>query len=391
MATLSHTLATIPYEVTSQILQLLDIPSLKQCRLTNHALLPAASSTLFSSIHITTTVTSLNHAISIARSPDLSSKAQSFTYHASTLVSSPRGSLDETTGTATYTNPADFAACVADGPGNALALFPGHDALTLWQEFTAIYAARRDLESHGYVSSRLRSLLRLLPNVNAVGLRPVTPEAPFIPSEHIQVLSRVDEDAFTDLLTACAEYEGIRSLTAERLHWGSFRACNDLTRFCSGLRDLDLRIDDRGIGYPYSYMRREFVEFLGLCHNLKSLVLHLDAGVLRQRACNFRTYFEAIKAVSCDVLGVMWRRLERVSLLGFTTSEEQLTCFFENHRASLQKMRLVRLGVLWPDRNYVNVDSVTWDNASGSESVMEVIRSTLLLKEATGFSFQLPP
>jgi hypothetical protein len=313
---------------------------------------------------------------------------KTFTYHASTLVFGPRGSLDETTGTGTYTNPADFAANLARLPGSKSLLerFPGSDALKLWQEFTALYAARRDLESHGYVASRLRGLLKLLPNVATVNLCPVSSDHVYVPGEHIPLLSRVDEECFTDLLAACADYVGITALRAERLHWGSFRACDDISRFCSGLRELDLRIDDQGIGYPYSYMRREVLEFLGACHDLERLVLHLGAGELRLRVRYLAACFEAMRAVCGDVLRGVWRRLKRVRLVGFTASEDELRVFFSGHASSLRNVGLERLQFVGSDGRYVPVDNVSWRRGSGS-----VIDSIKLAADKTGYLTFPPP
>lgn len=97
MALLSRTLATLPFEIIRLICEFLDCASLKQCRLVNHSIETQASEALFSTVHITTTITSLEHAKSIGRSAKHNTKVKAVIYHASSVISGPHGSLDEST------------------------------------------------------------------------------------------------------------------------------------------------------------------------------------------------------------------------------------------------------------------------------------------------------
>jgi hypothetical protein len=252
-------LATLPYEIIRHICRFMDCTSQKQCRLVNHSIENPASAALFSTVHITTTIASLEHAKFIGRSSKQITKVKTIIYHASSLVTSPPGSLDEITDGSQLGRPCNFVEFDAlmahlyqtrqegSTPWDTLLSQSAVDMRQLWQEYEAIWRARRELESHGYVSQRLRGLLNSFPNVTTVRLIPVTRETPYKAGEHFPYLCRVDEDAFTDVLSACYDRGGIRCLSATGLLWGSFRPCNDLSVLCEDLRELHLAIDERQI------------------------------------------------------------------------------------------------------------------------------------------------
>lgn len=349
MTALELTLVTLPYEIVDHVCEFLDKSSLKQCRLVSHSLEAPASAALFSTIHITTTIASLNHAKVIGRLANLATKVRTITYHASTLIFSPNGSLDEPTGDVDISRPSnlpefkEFLETTRETKKWHGLLPYNLDAMKLWQDYNALWQARRDLESRGYVSQRLRTLLDSFPNITTFRLIPVTPEATYVPGEHIPFLSRIDEDAFTDVLSACYDREYVRCLTARSLHWGSFRPCSDMRLLCVNLRELHLAIDDGHIGFPYEYMREDFTAFLELCRNLEVFTLGINTNISVRKS-----HRDSIRAACDSVLTMVWSRLERVKLTNFITSEIKVKSFLINHSANLRLVKLECLHVLLP-------------------------------------------
>lgn len=344
MALLSRTLATLPFEIISLICEFLGCASLKQCRLVNHSIETQASEALFSTVHITTTITSLEHAKSIGRSAKHNTKVKAVIYHASSVISGPHGSLDESTDMSEFRrngnivefiNMIDFLRHAVLGMDT---LIPRNmEMKELWRDYEAIWRARRDLESHGYVSQRLRTLTQQFPNIVTIRLAPMSMVIPYRPGEHFPILSRVDEDAFTDVLGARYDRE-IKCLSANHLHWGSFRLCNDMTVLCSGLRELDLVIEDNQIGFPYSTMQDDFATFLGLCRNLE--VLKLKIGTCEPLQDSRSNHI----AAACSLLlKINWSRLEKVKLENLITTERDIEGFLRNNARTLRLIKFERL------------------------------------------------